>query len=79
MGWPVKQITGIWLRETPPLRFHYQARRLSLSPAAGLILFVAVLTLVKLTVAAWTPLASDEVLYGAIPSTSPPGSSTTRS
>ena len=63
MGWPVKQITGIWLRETPPLRFHYQARRLSLSPAAGLILFVAVLTLVKLTVAAWTPLASDEVLY----------------
>ena len=34
-----------------------------LSPRARLVLFVGALTLVKLLVAAWTPLASDEALY----------------
>ena len=38
-------------------------RGLSLSPDTRLALFVAVLTLAKLVVAAWTPLASDEALY----------------
>ena len=40
-----------------------RARLQSLSPTAALVLFVAALTLVKLGVAAWTPLASDEALY----------------
>ena len=34
-----------------------------LSPEAKLALFVGALTLAKLLVAAWTPLASDEALY----------------
>ena len=40
-----------------------RSSRLSLSPTARLVLFVGLLTLVKLVVAASTPLASDEVLY----------------
>ncbi len=46
---------------TAALGSHLRLSRLS--PGAKLVLFVGALTLVKLLVAAWTPLASDEALY----------------
>ncbi len=41
----------------------WRLRLSRLSPGARMVLFVGALTLVKLLVAAWTPLASDEALY----------------
>ena len=59
----MKGAAGLYVPHRTRLSFTAHFPRLSLAPTTTLVLFLAGLTLVKLAVAAWTPLASDEVLY----------------